>query len=332
MRVSVAICTRNRAESLSRVLASAQQMTVTGGLEWELLVIDNGSTDRTTDVAAEFASVLPVRRVLEPRPGLANARNRAVAEAAGDYICFTDDDVTLEPSWLCAYAEAFDLHPQAVVFGGKITPVLEPPTPAWLENNYDLLSGIVGHRDLGPEMARLSVEGNRLPYGANYAIRMREQRAFPYDPELGISPVQHRSGEESQVIRAILNTGAEGVWVPKAALLHHVTKAQQTQRHVFRYQRGVGETWAYLDWKGEENFFGPVPAGPRVLNVPLPVWKSLVLSWLKYRLTAAHPDRWLWHWMTYGFARGAAEFWLRHGAYAARNRSSESLAAQPGGA
>ena len=80
------------------------------------------------------------------------------------------------------------------------------------------------------------------------------------------------------------------------------------------------------------NFFGAPASGPRLLNVPLSVWRSLMLSSLKYRLTSGHPDRWLWHLMSYGYARGAADFWLRHGAYQARGRASGPVAAEAGGA
>lgn len=68
MRVTVAICTRNRAGSLARVLRSAEAMTPHAGGAWELVVVDNGSSDHTGEVVAGFAPVLPVRRVVEPTP------------------------------------------------------------------------------------------------------------------------------------------------------------------------------------------------------------------------------------------------------------------------
>jgi len=106
VEVTAIICTRNRATQLSQVLESASHLVVPPGLSWEFIVVDNGSSDNTADVVRRYAGRLPLRIVREEIPGLSNARNRGVAEARGDYICWTDDDVRLDPNWLAAYAAA----------------------------------------------------------------------------------------------------------------------------------------------------------------------------------------------------------------------------------
>ena len=138
MHITVLICTRNRAEQLRRTLEAATAIE-TPGTSWELLVIDNGSSDHTPEVVESFAERLPIRRVSEPQAGLSNARNRGVAEANGSYICWTDDDVLIDPHWLSAYAGAFAHHPEAAYFGGPIELVLEEPTPSWFRENRELL-------------------------------------------------------------------------------------------------------------------------------------------------------------------------------------------------
>src|SRR5688500_3500637 len=97
MQVTVIICTRNRADQLRRTLESAAAVDTPEHVSWELLVVDNGSTDHTPEVVESFSGRLPIRRVSEPEAGLSNARNRGVAEAKGDYICWTDDDVLIDP-------------------------------------------------------------------------------------------------------------------------------------------------------------------------------------------------------------------------------------------
>lgn len=99
--VSIIICTRNRAESLRETLASIASCHVPPDLSAELLVVDNGSTDHTQQVIAE-ASVpnMPVRTVIEQKRGLSNARNRALQEATGDVLLFTDDDVRVPLDWI----------------------------------------------------------------------------------------------------------------------------------------------------------------------------------------------------------------------------------------
>ena len=92
MQISVVLCTRNRAEQLRSTLESATRMRIPDGLAWEFVLVDNGSTDHTADVVADFEGRLPIRRVVETTPGLSNARNCGVAAARGDHNSWTDDD------------------------------------------------------------------------------------------------------------------------------------------------------------------------------------------------------------------------------------------------
>src|SRR5947207_1258016 len=122
MLITVAICTFNRAESLRRTLDSLVGMRLPEKLDWEVVVVNNNCTDSTDEVISVFAERLPIRRTFEPQQGHTMARNRAVKEARGEYIVWTDDDVIVAREWLAAYAEAFHQWPEAAVFGGPIIP------------------------------------------------------------------------------------------------------------------------------------------------------------------------------------------------------------------
>src|SRR5947207_180454 len=102
MRVTVAICTFNRAESLRRTLESVAALHLPEALDWEVVVVNNNSTDHTDSVIESFKERLPIRREFEPQPGASNARNRAVYVAKGDYFVWTDDDVVVDNGWLAA--------------------------------------------------------------------------------------------------------------------------------------------------------------------------------------------------------------------------------------
>ena len=84
MLISVVVCTRNRARQIGEFLESVVALTPPSRADWELVLIDNGSTDGTAEVAERYADRLPLRVVREDRPGLSNARNAGVAAACGD--------------------------------------------------------------------------------------------------------------------------------------------------------------------------------------------------------------------------------------------------------
>ncbi|MDC7676439.1 glycosyltransferase [Asticcacaulis machinosus] len=320
MFISVIMCTRNRAEQLRRVLETAAAMTVPNGLEWEMVLVDNGSSDHTAEVVSRFSDRIPIRYVLEAKAGLSNARNRGVAEAAGEYICWTDDDVLIDPNWLSAYADAFQRHPEATVFGGVIEPVTEIELPKWWQDNRELLASVLAARDFGPDEVELSVEEDRLPYGANYALRADEQRRHLYDPGLGVGPQHKRLGEEVAVIRAVMaeGGGGGGVWVPGARVRHIIPAARLTQDYVGSYYRSVGETWAYLSQAPaharHENFMGKVaPVGRRHFqNVPLWIWSMAAQEWWRDRQEKMKGHTSLYHWLQYNYYAGAITYFRAH--------------------
>jgi glycosyltransferase involved in cell wall biosynthesis len=248
------ICTRNRATQLGTVLDSAVGLRVPDGLLWEFIVVDNGSTDATGDVVRSYQDRLPIRLVREERAGLSNARNKAVAEATGRYICWTDDDVKLDPEWLAAYAAAFRRHPEAGLFGGRIEPVLEAPTTPWFAKLSDRwpVSILLAKRDFGVEPRHLNFEEGAIPFGANFAIRTAEQRRVAYEPGLGVSPHHRRIGEEAEVIFRLLAEGVVGWWVPDAKVFHIITKERQSWDYIYDFSTAYGETLAYLQqtWPG----------------------------------------------------------------------------------
>lgn len=276
MRITVAICTWNRAKLLTQTLVQMARIIPPAGLEWELLVVNNNCTDETDTVIADFSHRLPLRRVSQPVPGLSNARNAAVAAAGGDYILWTDDDVLVDQQWLTAYARAFERWPEAAVFGGPIEPWFEGTPPGWLTRAWPHVADAYASRDLGQQPIPLTSEGGLLPYGANYAIRMIEQSQHPYDPDLGRRPDGTVLGEETAVIAAILQTGGSGRWVPDARVRHWVPKSRQTLGYIRDYYQGVGLT---------RNKQMPERAGTALLfGKPLWLWRATLRAQAVYLL------------------------------------------------
>jgi glycosyltransferase involved in cell wall biosynthesis len=239
VRTSVVLCTRNRAASLARMLDSLRRCDPPRR-PWELLVVDNGSSDATPETLERFRAGFPMRVVLEPRAGLSHARNTGVAHASGEYLLWSDDDCTLPREWLQGYEAAFEADPGAAFFGGPVQPRFEGRAPRWLEDNLPLVFSAFAGRDLPQQRGRFDAASRDLPFGANYALRADVARRFPFDPRLGPSPARvFTPGEESDVLRRIADAGFHGVWLPKLAVSHWIDAPRQTVAYLRRYYEGV---------------------------------------------------------------------------------------------
>lgn len=293
-RLTVAICTWNRCELLRQTLERMTSLSVPAGLDWELVVVNNRSTDETDAVLGGFEDRLPLRRVFEPTPGQSNARNAAIGAARGEYVVWTDDDVLVDAGWLAAYADAFERWPDAAFFGGPIEPWFEGDPPAWLRAGIRRVEAAYAVLDLGPEPVRLSAR--TFPYGANMAVRRRVYESVRYDPGLGLRPGSSMRGEEKALVEHLARAGQEGWWVPGARVTHFIPRARQTVSYLRGYYFGWGE---YLGR-------GAGPHGAALLGRPLWLWRELVESEAKYRLwrLLGKPERWLDELKTASTARG----------------------------
>jgi glycosyltransferase involved in cell wall biosynthesis len=304
MLITVAICTLNHAESLRRTLESLAAMAVPDGLDWEVVVVNNGCTDHTDEVIAAFAGQLPLRRDMEPERGLSRARNRAVDAARGDYMVWTDDDVVVDPGWLAAYLAAFQRQPAAAVFGGPVFPRYEQPVPQWILENEMQLQGVFAYWDIGKEERPLwdAQKVYYVPCGPNFAVRTTDQRKFRYNLQLGMAPGQKRRGEELDVLERVRLSGASGYWVPDARVEHCARHEMQTIRYVSNYFMSSGETDAFL-WGDSTRsvWFG----------VPRWLWRQLIEGWLLFHLLRRiSPAKvWVRYLREYNSAWGAICYW-----------------------
>ena len=180
-RASIVLVTRNHADLLADALATilADSSTVSR----ELLVVDNGSTDRTREVVAAASADAPfaVRLLEEPVPGHSRGRNRALAEARGEIALFTDDDVLVDDGWADALCRPF-ADPQVGVVSGRTLPLWPHEPPGWLHGEHERMLALFDH---GPESRAL--EEDEYAAGANMAIRLSALGRFaePFDLTLG---------------------------------------------------------------------------------------------------------------------------------------------------
>jgi len=284
MRLTTVICTWNRAELLRHTLQRMTALEIPDDVEWELLVVDNNCSDETPDVLASYAERLPLRALGESRPGKSHALNRAVAEAEGDYLLHTDDDVLVDPGWLRAYRDAVRSHPDGVVFGGPIRPWFAGDPPRWLVEVFPRVEVAYAALDLGTES--IEITGRQSPFGANLMIRAEEQRAMSYDPDLGPRPASGLRGEEVTLVQSLYADGCRGYWVPEARVRHYIPEARQSLGYLREWYRGAGEVLVRR---------APAPEGRLFLGRPLWLWRELIQRQLRYRLrrTISGPEIWI---------------------------------------
>jgi glycosyltransferase involved in cell wall biosynthesis len=240
---SVAVCTRNRWARLQATLACLARQDWGG--PWELLVVDNGSSDAT---AAGLAGLLgdfpvPTRALVEPRPGVAAARNRALVAATSPWLLFLDDDTSCGPGWLTAYAEALEQAQGVVAAGGRIVAALPSLSEPWLRELYTVrLGGPAGWFDLGEVAIDLpSPLSGHLPFGANMAIAVAAARqAGGFDEALGWGGRNDLPGEETELIERLLAAGGRALYLPQAEVVHHLDCEAVSLQHFLNYHFRVG--------------------------------------------------------------------------------------------
>ncbi len=249
MHITVAICTWNRARLLDQTLAEFAHLKVPHGIQWEIVLVDNNCTDDTANVVKRHAQSLPIRFVEETQQGHSHARNRAVKEARGELILWTDDDVRVSSNWVTEYVAAARTYPDAGYFGGRITPwfsnELTPKKCELIRNNLELLAPIFSLKDYGTDVRIF--QSNEGPFGANMGFRKELLMKYPFDPKFGRVKFGLIGADEVSVLRAMQNDGISGVWVGTTEVQHYIPADRSTYGHFWRYFGALGRTQVRLE-------------------------------------------------------------------------------------
>jgi glycosyltransferase involved in cell wall biosynthesis len=230
VRISSVICTRNRAACLPEAINSlAQQDLATN--DYEIIVVDNASTDATKAIVAELmARISNLRYVYSPKPGLSNTRNRGLEEATASVVAFLDDDAIAIQGWLSAILDAFNIEPQPVCVGGPVEPWWEIPRPVWFPEKF---AGC--HNRYYGAIARWYSYPAEAPIGCNMAFLKH-----PIGQVGGFNPGLEKYNDETEVISRLVESGGRIFYQPRARVQHLVAKERlrlgwQIKRH---YEEG----------------------------------------------------------------------------------------------
>lgn len=277
---TVAICTHNGGSRIGEVLRSLA-LQETGSLRWEVLVVDNGSTDNTAAVCQELARSFPspLRVVHEAQLGLSFARQRAAEEARGDIICFLDDDNPAEPDYVANAVHFFATNPKAGSIGGKVLPLWEtPPTPL-AETVSEFALAICDRGD-----AAFRYEGlTSGPVGAGMCVRRQLLRQIYRNNQLAEAVTGRKggslaSGEDTALAIRVKQLGFECWYVPAMRIGHMIPGTRMEFDYLLRLHEGIGRGQASVrslyDWKARNSLLSALIGAKDLFRWALGKWRG----------------------------------------------------------
>jgi glucosyl-dolichyl phosphate glucuronosyltransferase len=247
----------------------ARMDDVAGG--WDVLVVDNNSTDGTREVVASLAGSFPVtlRYLREPRQGKSHALNTGIAATPSDIIAFTDDDVVVAKGWLAEATKPLMGASKVEYTGGPVRAIWGTTPPSWLPTTNSNLWGTIAALDYG-EDPFVFEERRRIPIGANMAVRRSVfARAGMFNPSLGRIGNSLLGQEQAEFFYRTRRLGIRGVYVPDMELHHHVPETRLTRRYFRRWWFWKGISRARLHTIHPETELGlDLRDVPRINGVP----------------------------------------------------------------
>jgi glycosyltransferase involved in cell wall biosynthesis len=229
MQLSLIICTRNRAAQLAATLQSLTKLR--SPVPWELVIVDNGSTDETQEVIKGHAKSRRLKTVMEPRAGLGRARNKGWAASQGDIVAFTDDDCYPADDFLFSIVDCFAEQARLGFIGGRV--LLHDP-----EDYRITIQERSQRHDLTP--------GDFLPdgliHGANFAFRRAAIASVDgFDERFGAGAL-FSCAEDVDILARMLARGWEGAYDPRPLVYHHHRRRTEAEalRLMEQYDRGRG--------------------------------------------------------------------------------------------
>src|SRR5438876_6906019 len=229
--VSVIVCSYNGARTIRDCLAGLQKLKYP---IYEVIVVDDGSTDATTAIASEYHC----RVIRTENRGLSNARNAGWQAASGDIVAYIDDDAYPDPHWLHYLAATFlntTNVTHAAVGGPNVAPATDGP-----------IAECVAHSPGGPTHVLLADrEAEHIP-GCNMAFRKSCLKAIGgFDPQFRVA------GDDVDVCWRLQQRGWTLAFSPAAVVWHH---RRNSIRAYWRQQRGYGKAEAMLEQKWPEKY------------------------------------------------------------------------------
>lgn len=239
IKLSAIICTHNRCDLLPEAIESILNQTLDKSL-YEIVVVDNGSTDETMQLCDRFKKYSNFRYVYEPELGLSFARNTGIDNAKGKVVAFIDDDAVAEKNWLKEIVTTFeDVNPVPGCVGGKVLPVWEASRPEWLSESLLTHLSIL---DLGDSPRW--IEENEFVCGTNMAfLNQSVEDAGFFETRLGRRGKSLTSNEEALLFHKLRMAGGNIYYQPRAIVNHVIPEERIKKRWFFKraFAQGISD-------------------------------------------------------------------------------------------
>ncbi|MEC8965463.1 MAG: glycosyltransferase [Pseudomonadota bacterium] len=240
MKISIVFATHNGSYTIDRVLTSYKLLVCPPNFSWEIIVVDNNSTDNTWEILESFKKELPIKLLKEPKAGKNSALNKALHEPLGDIIIFTDDDVLPHENWLVAYAELFEEQPEFNLFGGRILPYWEAAPP------NGLLEAIPVHVAfaLTAESEKTGpIKAGKI-YGPNMAVRKEVfTQGLRFNEMIGPSGKNYIMGSETDFLQRAEQEGHKAYFSLSSTVQHIIRPWQYEKKwlknRAFKFGRAI---------------------------------------------------------------------------------------------
>ena len=277
--ISAVITTYNRSEMLATALAAVLGQK-TGSVSYEVVVVDNNSTDNTRATIEAFIANghTNLRYVFEPKQGIAHGRNAGVAAAQGDIIAFTDDDVVVRENWIATIKRAFDENPGIQYVGGKILPRWTEPPPQWLTVDHWWPLALL---DRGDKRFYVNASNHICLPTANAAFR---REVFS---QIGLFSPEFSGREDHELLIRLLQAGGQGMYEPDLVVTASVQPERLLKSYHHRWNTTTGKFNALMQLD-EKLFRGSLkrehPNGVKLFGVPGFIYRQFVtesLGWVR---------------------------------------------------
>lgn len=242
---SVAIRLYNGASVLPQLLDALNTQIISEGLNWEVIIVDNNSTDETADVVSRYQqgwTVCPLRYVLETRQGASFARHCAILEARGAWIGFLDDDNIPDPHWVQAAYAFGTAHPRAAAFGSQIHPRYETTPPVNFERIAPFIP-VIERDEVVCFTTGWRAMSNLVPPGAGLVILRQAWLDYVPYPLTLRGPVGNSlalKGEDVEALLYLKKAGWEIWFNPLMHIEHQIPSWRFERGYLLRFFQGIG--------------------------------------------------------------------------------------------